>query len=280
MMPSFPHVFSLLVLLILESAIIVRGFSLSSTPRVPSHLGATGLQDNNAWKKTTNPSNNGVLPREYYESHVYTSDQHVPWDLNGRPQPTVVSAAEEGKFANAWILDCGCGTGENALFLAQKAKAKGVVGFDISRDAIETARSRVESLEEPNRPEFVVASCADVADHAMVHRQKEGGLFDVALDSALLHCLSDEDAVLYVQQLSRLVKRGSGRCFVGCFSDKNPDPWDNPRRLSEENLRALFCEEAGWEVLNIRDTWWSRPTYRGSSQGSFSMALWMEARRL
>ena len=56
--------------------------------------------------------------------------------------------------------------------------------------------------------------------------------------------------------------------------------WDNPRRLSEEQLRRLFCAEAGWEVQEVRQAWWSRPTGRGSKQGAFSLALWMEARRL
>mmetsp|Transcript_13450 Transcript_13450/g.19615 ORF Transcript_13450/g.19615 Transcript_13450/m.19615 type:complete len:103 (+) Transcript_13450:1-309(+) len=100
------------------------------------------------------------------------------------------------------------------------------------------------------------------------------------IDSGLLHCLSDDDAINYLSQMTRLVKPTTGRAYVGCFSTANPEPWDNPRRLSEDYLRGLFCRENGWEVISVKDTWWSRPPERGSSQGAFSMALWMEARRL
>ena len=294
-------------------------------------------------------SKDGVLPRAYFESFVYRrgkgapgssspeSAAVVPWDTGGRPQPCVVSAAERGAFAGAWVLDCGCGAGENAAFLAASpaSLARGVVGFDVSPDAVAAAEERIgaAAAEEasqrfgggrPSSPVgFVVASCTDMAAEASPVRRRfrelqllgssgssgssgsgsgggsgrddststststsneeeedDDGLFDVALDSALLHCLSDADAKAYVGELSRLVARGTGRALVGCFSDKNPDPWDNPRRLSEGYLRGLFCKEAGWEVTRVRDTWWSRPTGRGSAQGSFCMALWMEARRL
>ena len=294
----------------------------------------------------------GVLPRAYFESFVYrrggegAPEGVVPWDTGGKAQPCVVSAAERGAFAGAWVLDCGCGAGENAAFLAASpaSLARGVVGFDVSPDAVAAAEERGaaavaaavaaaaadEASQRGGRSSppvglpvgFAVASCTDMAAEGSPVRRRfrelqllgssgsgsggsgsgngrdgspstststststsndddDGLLFDVALDSALLHCLSDADAKAYVGELSRLVARGTGRALVGCFSDKNPDPWDNPRRLSEGYLRGLFCKEAGWEVTRVRDTWWSRPTGRGSAQGSFCMALWMEARRL
>ena len=39
-----------------------------------------------------------------------------PWDI-GRAQPAIVRLAEEGLFAGD-VIDVGCGTGENALYLA------------------------------------------------------------------------------------------------------------------------------------------------------------------
>ena len=158
------------------------------------------------------------------------------------------------------------------------------------------------SLKTPfwTTPQFLVASCTDIVDRyneLIISSSKSrennidadtntntnsntNSLFDISIDSGLLHCLSDEDAIKYVTQMAQLIKPITGRAYVGCFSTANPDPWDNPRRLSEDNLRDLFCVENGWEVISIEDTWWARPPLRGSSQGAFSMALWMEARRL
>jgi hypothetical protein len=83
----------------------------------------------------------------------------------------------------------------------------------------------------------------------------------------------------YVRQLAPLLKPREGRAFVGAFSDKNPDPWTNPRRLSEGRLRALFCAANGWDVVSVEETWWQRPSRRGSAAGAWSLALWLEARR-
>jgi SAM-dependent methyltransferase len=235
----------------------------------------------------------------------------TPWDIGGgKPQPSIVKAYEEGKLRGR-ILDVGCGAGENCIYLAQKYGVTSIVGCDIAPGAIRMAQERVRQIMEPTttitrsqqqedsdassslptfwtRPEFFVASCTEIVDtyqclddEANDHEANEKELFDVTIDSGLLHCLSDDVAKVYVQNLAQLVKPSTGRVYVGCFSTKNPaESWDNPRRLSPEYLEQLFCTDHGWEVISIVDTWWSRPPGRGSSQGAFSMALWMEARRI
>jgi len=238
-----------------------------------------------------------VLSQDYYKS-VYNvdtskdknnSNSKIPWKLEGgRPQPEIKRAYEEGKLRGR-IIDAGCGEGENSLFLASKHGVTSVVGFDIADGAIAAAQNRASRMGTDaavspfwTPPAFLVASCTEIDSHSspFLTAANDEDLFDVSIDSGLLHCLSDDDARKYVVQLGTVVKRNTGRAFVGCFSTANPDPWDNPRRLSEEYLRKLFCATNGWEVVDVRDTWWSRPPHRGSSQGSFSMALWMEARRL
>ena len=209
-----------------------------------------------------------VLPQEYY-AQVYDDDdeRRIPWNVGG-PQPAVVSAAKDGKFQRGQtVLDCGCGMGENSIFLAEK-KGCVVTGFDLSEEAVNKARQRSSVAL------FEVASCLDLSSSALA-----GQTFDVALDSACLHCFSDEDAVRYVRDLAPFV---TDRIFVGCFSTANPpENWTNPRRISREDLHRYFCPENGWEVVgSIQDKWWARPDHRGSNQGSFCQALWMEAKRV
>ena len=48
----------------------------------------------------------------------YTADTSAPWDI-GRPQPTFVRLADEGRLTGR-LLDAGCGTGENALLAASR----------------------------------------------------------------------------------------------------------------------------------------------------------------
>ena len=44
--------------------------------------------------------------------------RQAPWDT-GRPQPAIVKLAEAGQIRGS-VLDVGCGTGENVLYLAAK----------------------------------------------------------------------------------------------------------------------------------------------------------------
>ena len=76
-----------------------------------------------------------VLPPSYFESLRYDEDD-VPWDLFGLPQAAVRNAAQSGAFgpAGTVILDCGCGSGDNANWLAANHGYE-VLGFDLSANA-------------------------------------------------------------------------------------------------------------------------------------------------
>ena len=65
----------------------------------------------------------------------------APWDIPG-PQPAYVALEEAGKIRGS-VLDAGCGTGENAMFLASRGHE--VWGLDFVPVAIERARPRPRS---------------------------------------------------------------------------------------------------------------------------------------
>ena len=223
-----------------------------------------------------------VLPQSYFSGLAYDEDASpVPWDLFGRPQPPVKNAADAGDFGrNTVILDCGCGAGDNANWLA--ARGHDVLAFDLSASAVATACARASEEKiataiegAGGAVEFVEASAIDLGSASRVQaRAKELGGFEVVLDSALLHCLDDEQQRSYADGLLPLM-RPSGQLFVGCFSDANPPPWSNPRRMSEAELRALFCQERGWELTKLSEAWYERPAARTASKGgAWTMAWW------
>ena len=120
-----------------------------------------------------------------------------------------------------------------------------MLGFDLSGNAVATATKRGDRPETSSAiaaaggsVEFVQASATELGGAARVQaRSRELGGFEVALDSALLHCLDDEPQRAYLDGLHALLRSG-GTLFIGCFSDANPDPWLNPRRMSEAQLRV------------------------------------------
>ncbi|GLY20225.1 transferase [Kineosporia sp. NBRC 101677] len=158
----------------------------------------------------------------------------APWDLD-RPQPAVVRLAEQGAFAGA-VLDAGCGTGENALWLA--ASGLGVVGFDVAPTALAAARAKAVSRGLEVR--FVVGDALEL--------RGLGGPFDTVLDCGLLHTFDSAERLRYLRELAS-VTEPDGVLHVLCFADRPPAPGPHP--LSEADLRATFSPAVGWIVERL-----------------------------
>jgi SAM-dependent methyltransferase len=156
-----------------------------------------------------------------------------PWDI-GRPQPAFARLAEGGLLSGQ-LLDAGCGTGENALLAA--AHGAEVVGIDLSPRAIERARAKAADRGLPVRFE-----AGDV-----LHLGRLGRTFDTVIDSGVFHVFDDEDRPRYVASLASVLKPG-GRCYLMCFSDRQPGTW-GPRRVRREELTGSFGD--GWSVVSI-----------------------------
>jgi SAM-dependent methyltransferase len=74
-----------------------------------------------------------------------------------------------------------------------------------------------------------------------------GLTFDTIMDSGVFHVFDDEDRARYVTSLASVLRPG-GRCYLACFSDRQPGTW-GPRRVSQDELRASFSH--GWTVASI-----------------------------
>jgi ubiquinone/menaquinone biosynthesis C-methylase UbiE len=128
-------------------------------------------------------------------------------------------------------MDIGCGTGENALYLAETGFS--VTGVDLTSRAIEAARAK--AAERGLKVEFR-------AGNALSLNLKDSA-FENIIDSGLFHTFTDKDRPTYVREMARvLVPRG--RYFMLCFSEKEPIGWGGPRRVTrkeiEETLSPLF----------------------------------------
>jgi SAM-dependent methyltransferase len=158
-----------------------------------------------------------------------------PWDI-GRPQPVVERIFEAGGFHGS-VLDAGCGTGENALFLASRGLT--VVGADWSERAISMARAK--AAERAIAVTFVVADATQLG--ATVD-----GRFDSAVDSGLFHTFDDVGRRQYVESLRGVLRRGA-TLHVLCFSEQEPGDW-GPRRVTQAEIQAAFAD--GWDVCEIQ----------------------------
>ena len=160
-------------------------------------------------------------------------DGTPPWDI-GRPQREVVRLAEAGKITGD-VLDVGCGTGENALWLADQGYT--VCGLDASPRAIEKAERK--ATERGVDATFLTHDAFDLG--ALDRR------FDTVVDCGLFHVFSGEERVsTYTTELHTVLRPG-GRCYVLGFTGREPD--HQGPSMTRAEVRAAFAD--GWTVDTI-----------------------------
>ncbi|GDY30486.1 class I SAM-dependent methyltransferase [Gandjariella thermophila] len=161
----------------------------------------------------------------------------APWDIGG-PQPAVVELERRGGFRGD-VLDVGCGLAGNAVFLAERGYR--VVGVDAAPTALRRARERAEARGV--HVEFVPADATELAGFEQ--------RFDTVLDSALYHCLGDEDRTRYAAALHRVTRPGA-HLHLFAFSDTEPGGMRMPISVSQDDLRAHLGEH--WDIRSIEHT--------------------------
>jgi SAM-dependent methyltransferase len=158
-----------------------------------------------------------------------------PWDI-GRPQGEIIRLAEEGEIQGA-VLDAGCGTGENALFLSD-------LGYEVT--GIDAAGAAIRKAKEKSRGRRVPAV---FLEWDALEISGLGKRFDTVIDCGLFHVFSDEERPLYVDGLSLVLVPG-GTFRMLCFSEMEPGDW-GPRRVTQREIREAF--DRGWRVDSIRE---------------------------
>jgi cyclopropane fatty-acyl-phospholipid synthase-like methyltransferase len=153
------------------------------------------------------------------------------WEI-GRPQKALLGVADR---ITGSVLDAGCGTGENALFLASRGQK--VTGIDFLAEPITLAKRK--AAERGLTATFLVMDALALKGLPEV--------FDSAIDSGLFHVFGDDDRRYYVEGLASVLRPG-GRLFLLCFSDAEPGD-QGPRRVTKKEIEDAFAE--GWVIESI-----------------------------
>ena len=158
-----------------------------------------------------------------------------PWEIDG-PQSEIVHLAEHEEIRSV-VLDVGCGTGENALYLARLGYE--VLGIDIVSAAVEKAL--VKAKERSSAATFLVWDALKL--------QELQRSFNTVIDSGFFHALPDNKRPVFVKSLASVLD-SRGTYFMMCFSEHEAGSW-GPRRVTQAEIRESFGQ--GWLINYIRE---------------------------
>ncbi len=153
----------------------------------------------------------------------------MPWETG--PREELVELVESGRIPPCRAIDLGCGTGSNAIFLAQHGFE--VTGVDFVSSAIVKARRKAEVAG--TKVEFVVDDLTNI--------QKVKGTFDFLVDYGALDDLTPKDRDLYVQNVLPRTRPDS-QVLLWCF-EWPLRWWEQLVRLTSLGAMSLEPGETG-----------------------------------
>jgi SAM-dependent methyltransferase len=176
----------------------------------------------------------------------------TPWDTGVTP-PEVKDFVEDREPGSA--LDLGCGTGKNAVYLAQHGWQ--AMGVDISFLAILQARWRAWRAKAEVR-----FYRGDVTDLSFLE-----GPLGLCLDIGCLHSLPLDDRGAYACEVARLTYPG-GWYLLYAFAPRDDSP---PLGIAPQEVEALFApafvverQEGGEDPTGPPSAWyWLRRRSQG-----------------
>jgi len=166
----------------------------------------------------------------------YASGESLPWDT-GTPDPLLVEAIESRAITPGRTLEIGCGTGTNAIFLAQHGFE--VLGIDISEVAVEKARAKAQGQCRFEVVDFLAAA-------------PDGDRFEFVFDRGCFHVFdrAGERARFAKNVAAELTEHGLWLSLIGS-TEGAPRDQGPPRRSARDVMNAI---EPALEIVELRST--------------------------
>jgi cyclopropane fatty-acyl-phospholipid synthase-like methyltransferase len=149
----------------------------------------------------------------------------TPWDTGSTP-PEIVAAIEGGKAPIGRALDLGCGTGTNAIYLAQHGYD--LIAIDVSRRAIALARRKTRLTNMMHTIRFVRG------DVVQMQRWVPANSIGFAYDIGCFHSLTTESRRRYVSALTAVLRPGAVYMLYAF------EPQADRRGVALDEIAALF----------------------------------------
>jgi SAM-dependent methyltransferase len=166
-------------------------------------------------------------------------NEDLPWET-GRVDSNLPEALDFLGIEPCRVLELGCGTGNNAIWLAKNGYD--VVAVDVSEEAVEqaTEKARANAVS-------VAFMCADILEGELPQ-----GPYDLVFDRGCFHSFSSMTERLKVASsiATELADSGHWLSLIGS-ADSQPREMGPPRLSAEEVARSV---EESFEIVSLEST--------------------------
>ena len=163
----------------------------------------------------------------------------APWDI-GKPDFNLIQTVASAAIQPGKALELGCGTGDNAIWLAQQGFE--VVAIDASPIAIE--RAKAKAAQRDAKCDFVVLD--------FFGERIPGGPFQFAFDRGFLHVVeSDQARKNFAETVGGYLDAGGLWLSILGSADGEQGRPGPPQRSARDIVNAV---EPGFEILSLVST--------------------------
>ena len=164
----------------------------------------------------------------------------TPWDV-GKPDFNLIETVTKNNILSCKVLDVGCGTGDNSIWLAQNRFQ--VIGTDVSDIAIEKAKEKASKANV--KCDFILVD--------FLKNKIEGVPFGFVFDRGCFHSFSSEDdRKRFAKNVAtHLEKAGLWLTIVGNADEDRQGPGP-PQRTAKD---IVLAAEPYFEILSLQSSY-------------------------
>lgn len=166
-------------------------------------------------------------------------DSDTPWD-SGAPSPHLKNFLSEEKVKSGRVLEIGCGTGTNAIFLAQLGFE--VTAIDLSKTALERAREKAAQAKV--KVNFVEADVTAMPDL--------GGPFPFIFDRGTYHVVRKVNLTGFQKMLTNMVAP-AGLYLVLAGNGNTSEPPEQGPPTVRANEIVSEIEHCNFDLLELKE---------------------------
>jgi 2-polyprenyl-3-methyl-5-hydroxy-6-metoxy-1,4-benzoquinol methylase len=174
--------------------------------------------------------------KDWNKIYSNCSLDQIPWHAD-KPEQELIELIESEKIRPLRVLDVGCGTGTDAIYLA--SIGSNVTAIDLSQEATNTARERANKAGV--KVNFITGDFLDV--------EFDNESFDFVNDRGCFHHINPLQREDFITKVNNVLM-GRSLYYLRCWSDKE-EKAEGPYKISKDVIHRIFSKYL--DVGEIKD---------------------------